>query len=97
FSRDWSSDVCSSDLIDRHDSIVYFVFNLVTRRKPSHRQQHHCHQGNIYFMGLHFSLSFNLCNQDLVSSFHYWPTRLPESGRCVRSEERRVGKEDRSG
>src|SRR5690606_40889958 len=81
FSRDWSSDVCSSDLFK---ALVYE--DLITN-KLCRCRQHHTRKAR---------------DQHQHAAQQQPPTGIPNNApglsprSCVRSEERRVGKECRS-
>src|SRR5207302_6696074 len=86
FSRDWSSDVCSSDLLPAGKCMTKFV------------QQHNTKQGQIFECcpdwiviplrePCHFKRSDNEPGEVQIDAY---------SGQTKRSEERRVGKEGRT-
>src|SRR5690606_40342233 len=91
FSRDWSSDVCSSDLarFTREEGCDFAQFDSkvqqgVLRQIP-------------YFSTLRTLLHcFQNCSVNLVR-YCFFITSSMRSSRTARSEERRVGKESRYG
>src|SRR5690606_40225922 len=80
FSRDWSSDVCSSDLTTWED--------LVTIGGKIRDEQ-----GVQLGIGLAQELDSNMAHRAILYSFD---SMLQDVNSNIRSEERRVGKEGRS-
>src|SRR5690606_40264567 len=90
FSRDWSSDVCSSDLTDLKfsqyltlDDLERLIAEVLSER-------------GVDAAGLMLSINPELAPIDLVFEQALTIERLPPAKRTRRSEERRVGKECRS-
>src|SRR5208282_63879 len=65
--RDWSSDVCSSDLPPIHSWAAYFVYEIDKARNGG--------VGDIKFLGHVF--------QKLLANFTWWSNRKDPSGRNV--------------
>src|SRR5206468_8797823 len=90
--RDWSSDVCSSDLVikimarEKSTRRLSPSVSVALSRTPSRR---------FHSESLAFSISSNSTKLSFILSVWYWfNTSWLSSGR---SEERRVGKECRAG
>src|SRR5690606_39351370 len=87
FSRDWSSDVCSSDLIAMQpDALIMSdpgLIMLVRERFPD--------------MPVHLSVQANAVNWASVEFWHRQGLTRVILSRELRSEERRVGQECRCG
>src|SRR5690606_40611066 len=93
FSRDWSSDVCSSDLVaDRHS-----ITTLRVRYAETDAMQ-------VAYYANYF-VWFEVGRTDLLRQLGWTYREMEEAGillpvteaDCRRSEERRVGKERRAG
>src|SRR5690606_40298565 len=85
FSRDWSSDVCSSDLPPEPATTTLAKTSdpLVARVAPS-------------LVMVHFDMPYSVSG---ITDRHYYGTGLivdAQRGLVARSEERRVGKEGRA-
>src|SRR5690606_40309311 len=82
FSRDWSSDVCSSDLASVEPEMAFEVEGVNDRVQLAalERQFQACQAKQLMQQGVH-----------LID-----PSRFDLRGNLTRSEERRVGKECRS-
>src|SRR5690606_40088502 len=94
FSRDWSSDVCSSDLDPRMGAqdFISLLMGSLTKEIEIEIRQNRRKAVRIFQL---YSLIAKLRLQPV------WPVRCPrpalEQSRLMRSEERRVGKGWRSG
>src|SRR5207302_3558425 len=95
FSRDWSSDVCSSDLL----SALHAAFTA----NPSYRlAQNAVTRNNLDDIALDHRVVFNADHSFSVALDDWGVTDQKQTGRCWmfaglnRSEERRVGKGCRS-
>src|SRR5690606_39353448 len=88
FSRDWSSDVCSSDL-NKDPSIQSLVLKDVT---------HQILEGNQSIIGLMLESNIHFGNQNIPKDLSELKYGVSVTDACIdwaeteRSEERRVGK-----
>src|SRR2546430_10241494 len=80
FDCDWSSDVCSSDLIGH--------FDVIDMRDPLAEAHELVDDGLI--------TAVNFRDFTFANAVHLWGTQNPRFFEGTRSEERRVGKECRS-
>src|SRR5690606_40771472 len=88
FSRDWSSDVCSSDLVDNEHGLTLLLLFELTRIDELYR---HVFSFHAYRVINSRTSPMNFAVSTLLAS----PFTTVPSTRQARSEERRVGKECR--
>src|SRR5690606_41118498 len=89
FSRDWSSDACSSDLRLRHRPMKAINILRILFRLLSTSGSDSTPESSLYCCPLDCPLSCRLSYFHADNSLYYTV--------CPRSEERRVGKEDGAG
>src|SRR5690606_41122384 len=92
FSRDWSSDVCSSDLSQNH-----FGVDIVSADNEPVKS---IADGTVILASWTLETGYVITVQhsnELISIYKHNSVLLKKLGDPVRSEERRVGKERRTG
>src|SRR5690606_40370624 len=89
FSRDWSSDVCSSDLKLSHNHFEFPKVEIIKNCCPS------CNH-NMKFVPIHHRLTFYYHYHNTYSKIMTIDFCSKTCANDFRSEERRVGKECRN-
>src|SRR5690606_39701958 len=93
FSRDWSSDVCSSDLVPNGDMNATLLGTILYWGKSGESGVLSSYGGGLNLRG---GFGLRVQNDGIFGGGDLYVTPLDQAIEGLRSEERRVGKECRS-